>query len=157
MNHEEKKALRGILFRHLDGIAIAPTVSALHKGGICSYLLQNPHVNFQKLSSKFETNAGYLNVALRLLASQGWLQRKILKDGEDIDLNLTDKGKSALKMSHHYDIFCHYIPTLIKFDQHLFDSEVEAKEEEFTDLILKLKNLSNIPSTKFLKKSGLVI
>lgn len=143
MNQKEKKSLRGILFRHLDGIAIAPTVSALHKGGICSYILQHPHVNFQKLSSEFETNAGYLNVALRLLASQGWLQRKILKDGEDIDFNLTDKGRTALSMSHHYDIFCQYIPKLINIDQHLFDSDVKIKDEEFTDLIAKLKHLDN--------------
>ena len=108
MDREEKKALRGILFRHLDGIAVGPTVSAMHKGGISAYILKYPHFSFQELSSKFETNAGYLNVALRLLASQGWLQREILKDGEEIDFKLTDKGKTALLLANHYSLFCQY-------------------------------------------------
>ena len=43
MKREEKKVLRGILFRHLDGIAVAPTVSALYDGGITEYILQHPH------------------------------------------------------------------------------------------------------------------
>ena len=137
MDQEEKKILRGILFRHLDGIAVGPTVSAMHKGGISAYILKYPHFSFQDLSSKFETNAGYLNVALRLLASQGWLQREILKDGEEIDFKLTDKGRTALALAHHYNLFCQYIPTLIKIDHYLFDSGVQ--EKIFSSLIIKLK------------------
>ncbi len=141
MDREEKKALRGILFRHLDGIAIGPTISSMHKGGICAYIQKYPHFTFQELSSKFKINTGYLNVALRLLASQGWLQRKILKDGEEIDFKLTDKGRTALALAHHYDLFCQYIPTLIKIDYYLFDSGVQ--ENIFSSLIIKLKTLSN--------------
>ncbi|SVE37080.1 uncharacterized protein METZ01_LOCUS489934, partial [marine metagenome] len=77
----------------------------------------------------------------RLLASQGWLQREILKDGEEIDFKLTDKGRTALALAHHYDLFCQYIPTLIKIDHYLFDSGVQ--EKEFSSLIIKLKKLSN--------------
>ena len=79
MNREEKKALRSILFRHLDGIAVCPTVCALHEGGISEYILKHPHFSLQTLSKEFETNAGYLNVALRLLTSQGWMQREIIR------------------------------------------------------------------------------
>ena len=141
MDQEEKKTLRGILFRHLDGIAVGPTVSAMHQGGISAYILKYPHFSFQELSSNFETNAGYLNVALRLLASQGWLQREILKDGEEIDFKLTDKGRKSLALAHHYDLFCQYIPTLIKIDHYLFDSGFQ--EIKFSPLIIKLKKLSN--------------
>ena len=121
MNREEKKTFRGILFRHLDGIAVGPTVSALHESGISEYILGHPHFSFQKLSSEFETNSGYLNVALRLLASQGWLKRQILLDGEEIDFKLTDKGKNALLQAHHYAHFCQYIPVLVNIDQHLLN------------------------------------
>ena len=134
MNREEKKALRNILFRHLDGIAVCPTVSALHEGGISEYILKHPHFSFQKLSKEFEINAGYLNVALRLLASQGWMQRKILTDGEEIDFKLTDKGKVALSLSHHYAHFCQYIPVLVNIDQHLFNKELQA-EKDFSKII----------------------
>ena len=47
MDRERKKQLRGILFRHLDGIAITPTVNALHHKGICNYILNNPEFNFK--------------------------------------------------------------------------------------------------------------
>ena len=143
MNREEKKSLRGILFRHLDGIAVAPTVSALYKGGISSYILQNPNFSFQNLSSEFEINEGYLNVALRLLASQGWLQRKIIKDGEKIDFNLTGKGRIALFNANYYTLFCDFIPTLINIDQYLFSSEAKSNEDKFSNLIVDLKNLNN--------------
>ena len=142
MNREEKKALRSILFRHLDGIAVCPTVSALHEGGIGEYILKHPHFSFQKLSKEFEINAGYLNVALRLLASQGWMQRKILTDGEEIDFKLTDKGKIALSLSHHYVQFCQYIPVLVNIDQHLFNKELQS-EKDFSKLIEMFSNLNS--------------
>jgi len=143
MNREDKKGLRSILFRHLDGIAVAPTVLALYKGGISEYILHHPHFNFKELLRNFETNAGYLNVALRLLASQGWLQRRILKDGDNIDFKITDRGKNALTLAHHYDLFCQYIPTLIQMDQHLFNSDVQTKKDDFLKLIEKLSELNN--------------
>ena len=93
MEQEEKTALRGILFRHLDGIAVGPTVSALYEGGISQYILKNHNFSFKELSSKFEINDGYMNVALRLLASQGWLCREILNEGKEIDFKLTEKGE----------------------------------------------------------------
>ena len=53
MNREEKQTSRGILFRHLDGIAIGPTVSALYKGGIIEYILNHPNFSFQELSNEW--------------------------------------------------------------------------------------------------------
>ena len=143
MDREEKKRLRGILFRHLDGIAVGPTISALHEAGISEYILQNPHFSFQQLSGEFETNGGYLNVALRLLASQGWLQREILKDGEQIDYKLTHKGKKILSLAHHYDAFLNYIQVLINIDNYLFDSNVKTKEKDLAKLIKILTNLQS--------------
>ena len=46
-------------------------------------------------------------------------------------------------MAHHYVPFVQYIPTLINMDKHLFDSEVQTKEEEFTRLIEELRQLTN--------------
>ena len=39
MNREEKQTSRGILFRHLDGIAIGPTLATLYESKICKYML----------------------------------------------------------------------------------------------------------------------
>ena len=143
MNREEKQTNRGILFRHLDGIAIGPTVATLYESKICAYMLNNPHFTFTDISNKFASNNGYLNVALRLLASQAWLNRKIVKDGEEINYKLTVKGKHLLKMAHHYVPFVQYIPTLIKMDQFLFSTGFQTNNSDFSKLIANLEDLKS--------------
>lgn len=66
-----KSELRAILFRHLDGIATAPVVFSLHKKGVLTFLLEHKKATLKQLVSHFKANEGYLNVALRVLASQG--------------------------------------------------------------------------------------
>jgi len=143
MNRAEKRYLRGILFRHLDGIAVGPTMFALHERGLSKYILQYPHFTFQEISGEFETNVGYLNVALRLLASQGLLKREIVKDGEEINFMLTNKGEIGLSLGHYYSQFCQFIPTLINMDKHLFNSDAQSAKKEFSRLIIELNNLNN--------------
>ncbi len=68
-----KSELRGILFRHLDGIVTVPASYSLHNKGVLDYIFQQKKVSLKELTAKFTANEGYLNVALRVLASQGWL------------------------------------------------------------------------------------
>ena len=143
MNRKEKQISRGVLFRHLDGIAIGSTVATLYESKICEYMLNKPHFTFIEISNKFLSNDGYLNVSLRLLASQAWLDRKIIKDGEEIEFTLTTKGKNLLKMAHHYVPFVQYIPTLIKIDQFLFSTEIQTKNNDFAKLITNLEHLKS--------------
>ena len=98
MDREEKKRLRGILFRHLDGIAMTSTVKALNKIGIIKFILEHPTFHFIEINSAFKTNDGYLNVALRILASQGWIKRDILMDGQDLMFSITEKGQNPRKI-----------------------------------------------------------
>ena len=127
--------LRSTLFRHLDGIAIAPTVSSLQEGGITNFIQDNPHFTFLEIHDKFETNSGYLNVALRLLASQGWLTQNILQDGEEIEFELTDKGREAFSMTPIYTSFCEFIPVLIELDRYLFDPNAGSVQENLQNLM----------------------
>ncbi|SVE63855.1 uncharacterized protein METZ01_LOCUS516709, partial [marine metagenome] len=143
MDQEKKRKLRGILFRHLDGIAICSSIAALHTKGITKYILSKKHFTFKKLLEEFETNAGYLNVALRLMASQGWLIRNILSDGKEIDFKLTDKGREILSMSPHYLIFSKIIPELIHMDQHLFNPDAYSVQDKFQKLIQCWKSLND--------------
>lgn len=69
----EQAILRERLFRHLDGIVVAPSAYNLMDKGITDYLLKQQTVTLTELTSKFKANDGYLNVALRGLCSQGWL------------------------------------------------------------------------------------
>ena len=140
MNKDEKKQLRGILFRHLDGIAIGPTIAALYKKGICAYIQGNSHFTFQNITKEFKVNEGYLNVGLRLLASQGWLDRIIIKDGKDIDFNITEKGKKVFPLFSKYVDFFSFMPASINLDPYLFNNKHFPHIDTLTSLITNLDN-----------------
>ena len=140
MNKDEKKQLRGILFRHLDGIAIGPTIAALYKKGICAYIQGNSHFTFQNITKEFKVNEGYLNVGLRLLASQGWLDRVIIKDGKDIDFNITEKGKKVFPLFSKYVDFFSFMPASINLDPYLFNNKHFPHIDTLTSLITNLDN-----------------
>ncbi len=74
---KDQAEFRSNLFRHLDGIVTAPTAYALHEKGVLEYLLEKKGASLQDLTTRFRANEGYLNVALRILCSQGWLFRRL--------------------------------------------------------------------------------
>ena len=99
MDRNKKRYLRSILFRHLDGIALCGTISALNSQGITTFIQNNPTFSIKDIISKFECNAGYINISLRLLSSQGWLEQNIIEDGDNIEYTQTKKGHT-IKYQH---------------------------------------------------------
>ncbi len=95
LTNDEKRALRGTLFRHLDGVVTAPTAHALGEKGVLSALIDSGTAALSDLESRFDANGGYLNVALRTLASQGWLQQEIDPARDDVRYTPTDDGRVA--------------------------------------------------------------
>lgn len=69
----DKNFLRSLIFRHLDGIVTAPVLTALAQKGVLQYIVENKRVTLNEVSNQFQTNEGYLNVALRVLSSQNML------------------------------------------------------------------------------------
>lgn len=92
---DQTRVFRSELFRHLDGIVTAPSAYALHEQGVMDFLITNQQATLTELAKKFKANEGYLNVALRVLASQGWLEQKI-EEGEVI-YEVNDKTQQANK------------------------------------------------------------
>jgi SAM-dependent methyltransferase len=97
LTSEEKRELRGTLFRHLDGIVTAPTAQALDEQGVLSALTGGGPVTLSDLESQFGANGGYLNVALRILASQGWLTQEIDQYADDVRFTPTEAGRIAFE------------------------------------------------------------
>ena len=93
---------RSQLFRHLDGIAIAPAAFELHSGGVLDHLLKVSSDTIDNISSKFEANTGYLNVALRLLASQGWLQYEVDNSSGEVNISINSDSEIAFKLVTAY-------------------------------------------------------
>ncbi len=91
------------MFRHLDGIVTAPTAQALRERGVLDVLLEQGTSTLQALTSRFDANEGYLNVALHVLASQGWLEHHIDDATEDVSYEVTDAGRIAFEYVHLYD------------------------------------------------------
>jgi len=111
LTRERQRELRATIFQHLDGIVTAPTIHALEERGVVSALRDDGAVHLEALSERFDANDGYLNVALRVLASQGWLEQKIEGRAERVAFALTDSGRIAFDNVHLYrDVveFMHY-------------------------------------------------
>ncbi len=94
LTKQDKAAFRATIFRHLDGIATAPTAYTLLERGVLEHILQHKAVDVTELASGFQANEGYLNVALRVLASQGWLDVEI--DNADNTVRYSVNAKSAI-------------------------------------------------------------
>ena len=101
MDKQLKTILRGHLFRHLDGLVIVPTAYALAKRKVLDYLLERREISLDDLSQHFSANKGYLNVAIRGLASQGWLDYHI-KASHEVIISTNDKTQIASSLIPHY-------------------------------------------------------
>ena len=125
--------LRGILFRHLDGITTAPTAYSLHKKGVLDYILQHQKVSLKELTKKFKANEGYLNVALRVLASQGWLLQNTNKNKNEISFLTNDKTSIAFSLVPLYeDVF-----KLMQFTEHFHPRKFEIEPFEMLNTLFQ--------------------
>ena len=129
LSKEELSRLRGIIFRHLDGFSISASSLALKYGGILQYLENKKTVSLKEVQTLTNGNEGYLNIALRILCSQGWLVQNIINN-DQIEFTLTEKGQAAFKLVDVYREVVAFTPVLIDFEKHLFgkfkDGDLEA-------------------------------
>ena len=67
---------RKILFQHLDGIVLIPTIIALDKIGLLDLINKNKTITINDIAKKIKVNPGYLNVSLRILHCSNILKFK---------------------------------------------------------------------------------
>ncbi len=103
LTKEEQRLHRSTIFRHLDGIGVGPSALILFQKGILDYIVEQKKVFISELSEKFKANEGYLNVALRLLASQGWLNQDINNEKDQISYSANEKTRLASKYIPLYE------------------------------------------------------
>ena len=109
LNKQERVEIRKRIFLHLDGWALIPSIYALHKLNILPHFLEKNKWSLNDLNKITKTNEGYLNVALRILASQGYLLRKIDNVSDKIHLEITTTGIQAIELVTHYKTFYNLI------------------------------------------------
>jgi SAM-dependent methyltransferase len=99
----DKKLLRAQLFQHLDGLVTAPVGYALYKKGVLKYLLDHQTLHLAELTEVFKANEGYLNVALRVLASQGFLNYSVNNLTQNISIAVNEKSETAFSLFYLYE------------------------------------------------------
>jgi hypothetical protein len=96
IGEEEKTQVRAVVFGHLAGVVLAPTVKALWDRRVFDLFgSAGEWVDFDRIAKETRANRGYLRVALRLLASCGWLKQQ-LESGHAPRYALTAEGKVAV-------------------------------------------------------------
>jgi len=136
LNKEERADIRKRIFLHLDGWALIPTMYNLNQLKILKLILDNPQTTLSEINLIAQTNEGYLNVALRILASQGYINRTVDNDQDEIQLELTDMGRQAFDLANHYDTFYELMKTLSIRPRNIIskDANIEALEDAWKEL-----------------------
>jgi SAM-dependent methyltransferase len=117
LSKSDKLQLRSVIFRHLDGIATATTTHTLHKKGVLTFLLKNKKTDLAELTKTFSANEGYLNVALRILCSQGWLTQHLNNASNTVSYEINEHSKTAFEHAHLYEDAVDLLSYSIKFPE----------------------------------------
>lgn len=118
-----KRILRSELFRHLDGLVIIPTAYTLYTSGVINYIADHDRVALDQLSERYQANKGYLNVALRGLAAQGWMAYSIDDDQREVHIATNDKTSSFLKYVPFYKEAFDLLNLSGQYHQRKFENE----------------------------------
>ena len=119
----EKNNYRSELFRHLDGMAIAPVAFSLHEKGVLKFLSEEGPSNLKAISKIFKANEGYLNVALRLLASQGWLEYEVHTGDQTVMVSQNSKSRTVFLFVERYEDVVRFLKLSDGFHPRNFDLE----------------------------------
>jgi len=116
-----RTAVRAVVFHHLAGIVLAPTVKALADRGIPQRLSETRERHtLESLGKATHANAGYLRVAMRLLASAGWVIEERGPDG--YGYTVTDAGLRAFNHAPAlYEQVLAFLPHVPRLQHALFE------------------------------------
>jgi hypothetical protein len=139
LTREEKQTFRTLLFKHQDGVAITNIISVLKDKKVLNFLENEKQTTLQKIVDTFpEFHKGYLNVALRSLASQGILFYQV--GVNKITIRCTLKFKNLIKYIQYYIEFSEAYQIHLKLLKSKFSNTIEL-DERLVILSQKLKEL----------------
>ena len=121
---DEKAKVRTALFGHLSGIVLAPVVKALFDRKVFEIFEDASAWHaLDRIVERTHANRGYLRVALRLLASCGWLKQRVGEEGRSPSYAITSEGLLALRMAPPlYEQVLSFFPKVVFLEDFLFGS-----------------------------------
>jgi hypothetical protein len=121
---DERASVRALVFHHLAGIVLAPTVKALCDRGVFD-LLGRPSASTEldEIVEQTHGNRGYLKVALRLLMCAGWLEQRHVSASPGPAYALTPAGVAAAGIAPPlYSEVVSFIPKALFLEDFLYGS-----------------------------------
>jgi hypothetical protein len=116
---DEKALVRADVFAHLTGLVLVPVAKALWDRGVFGYFDESGTVSLDAIVERTRGNRGYLNIAMRLLASAGWVNLQ-QEHGQSPRYSLTRYGQLALRFAPPlFAEAASYIPLAIFFEDFL--------------------------------------
>ena len=142
MTEADKAAVRATVFNHLGGVALAPTVHALASRGVFDTLATtNGWIDFDDITAQVRANRGYLRVALRLLASAGWLTQRVERNGRFVAYAVTEEGRVAIPWAPPlYSEAATFLPKTLFLEDSLFGASTEALLPSLQELVTRAKD-----------------
>jgi hypothetical protein len=135
----DRAAIRATVFSHLAGIAVVPTTQALADRGVFEMFARpDEWVALDDVVTRTHGNRGYLRVALRLLASAGWLTQREERNGRFVSYGVTDAGRAALPQAQAlFGPAVAFLPKTLFLEDSLFGRQDEALLPSFADLVAR--------------------
>lgn len=140
------------LFLHHDGIVLGATVSALSQGGVLQHLFRERKLSLKDLIDRLSreglsVNAGYLHVALRCLALQGWVKRRGEPASDRLEYEVTPAGLIASRVFDRYVKVAGFMYSGVRFEHLLFGAGSNHREglETFYQLVQDCMNHWALP------------
>jgi hypothetical protein len=140
--HDEKAEVRAALFGHLSGIVLAPVVKALFDRKVFESFSDSPAcLELDQIVERTHANRGYLRVALRLLASCGWLTQRMAEDGRSPRYALTPEGSLALRIAPPlYEEILSFLPKVVFLEDFLFGGSDQPLLPSLESLVQRAKD-----------------
>ena len=134
----DKRILRSSIFRHLDGIVTVPIAVALHRKGVLNFIAERNSCTLSEICANFPSNEGYMNVALRALASQGFIQYNVDNQKNRIAVSKNDRTETFTSLIHFYEKVIPFLNDSLKDEFADFETTV------FSGHALVLQNFADI-------------
>jgi hypothetical protein len=140
--NDEKAEVRAALFGHLSGIVLVPVVKALFDRKVFEIFGDSPAwLELDQVVERTHANRGYLRVALRLLASCGWLTQRIAEDGRSPSYALTPEGSLAMRIAPPlYEEVLSFFPKVVFLEDFLFGRSDQPLLPSLEALVQRAKN-----------------
>jgi hypothetical protein len=145
LTREEKRVFRSLLFKHQDGIAITAIIAILERHAVFDFLATNKTTSVSAILAKHpQFHAGYLNIALRSLASQGILTYTVTD--KEVRIETTSKFTAFQRHITHYVRFNELFVYYYELFQQPFQFPLQ-KPEKLHELASYFTNARNTLST----------